>query len=160
MGRPKTNRSAQKTLRLTERAQFAVKLFSPLAHQSGNAFISAAIETQIPSQAKKYEIDFAKLWHADESVRELRWYLLDDEYPFPEDHAQKRSFVLLHREFFYDELGGELVVNERRAKELHPSLDEWRAVEGDHWAPGRAMAERLRSRGLKAPVWPPEGEAS
>jgi hypothetical protein len=135
-------------------------VFAPMQGQSGNAFISACIEALIPATAKKHDIDFAKLWHHDANIRELRLFLLSDEYPFPEPLLAKRQFVIAHMPFFYDRKGDEAVVNERRAQELYPRLAEWQAVQGDHWEAGRRMAAQLKKRAIAAPEWPPEGEAA
>jgi hypothetical protein len=156
MGRPKASRSAQKTLKMTPRADFAVQVFAPLSGQSGNAYISAAIEERIAAHAKKFGIDFARLWHPDATIRELRLFLLSDEYPFTEEQLERRAFIIAHMPFFYERDGDGAAVNERRARELYPRLDEWRTVEGDHWEAGRRMAAHLKQRGLTAPEWPPE----
>jgi hypothetical protein len=159
MGRPKGTRAAQKTLRLTPRAKFAVDVFAPLLAQSGNAYISTCVEAHTPLMSKQFGIDFAQLWHADPSVRELRKFALSDDYPFDSDEMLRRKFVRLHLAFFYSEAEDRtLEVNERAAVELYPRIDEWRAVAGDHWAPGRAMAAHLKERGLRAPEWPPKDE--
>lgn len=157
MPRPGTTRTKHKTLRLTERAQFAVSVFAPAQGQSGNAFISEATEGYIKVQSKKHGIDFDALWHTDECVRELRLFLLGTA--LDEAMSARRRFVMLHRAFFYTANGDVLTVNEHAAHELHPLLDKWSSTPGDHWAPGRAMAEHLKTRGLPQPVWPPEGEA-
>jgi len=153
----KAKLSAHKTIRLTEQADFFVDVLSPLLGQSGNAYISECIQKHSKVIAKERGLDLSELWHSDPSVRALRLFLISDEdYPFNDEQADQRTFVLLHRNFFYDEKEGRLIVNERRAIELYPRLSQWAKTNGDHWAPGKAMAARLKARGLNAPEWPPK----
>ena len=154
MGRKKIGKSQNKTLRLREQQKFAVNFWSQKLAQSGNAVIGQAVETWADDMSKKHRVNWRKVWHDEESVRELRKFLLtDDDFPFDDTQTALRRFVFLHREFFYT--GETAEVNERNAIELYPMIDKWRAVAGDHWAPGRAMNVHLKKRGLPEVVWPP-----
>ena len=162
MGRSKQNKSQHKTLRLTEQAKFAVTFWAQHEGQSGNAFVEAAIKHYAKHMAKETGTPWAGLWHIQQSVRELRLFqLTDDQFPFDDEQAARRDFVLRHADFFYiEQADGTLTVNEDNAPELYPKLDEFRSVEGDHWAAGNAMAKHLKARGITPPVWPPNAEKS
>jgi hypothetical protein len=160
---PKT---AQKTVRLTQRTLFAIEAGAQLDEKSaGDAdFIAAAV---VPFSErlfrKKTGRAFDSFFHVNPGVRWCRVYAMRG-LPLDDTHEMRRAFVLKHRAFFFERgEGGKVTVNVANVEALVPEkieeLDAWRALSAkNYWDAGRAMAARLRDRGLTPPTWPPKKE--
>lgn len=158
---PKTEHMS---LRLDSRTKFLVEYWSQCVHQSDTAFVTMAVERYARDLANEHGHSPKACFHPHRGVREVRLGLLDD-YPLDDVRARRRDFVMQHRAFFLTQVGDHYQANVPFIETLwdvdgKTNLDEYmNGWAEDFWAPGKLMAERLRSRGLEAPVWPPEGNA-
>ncbi len=171
-GRPKkddsladTRKSASKTIRMRKRVHFTMELWSGFLSNDETAFIGLACEHYADALAEANGIQWRNIWHPHEGVRWLRIYAQIEDYPYTDDHEQRRAFVMLHRQFFY--LGGEgqLAVNVpfvmALCGEMPDDATRWHKLDAfsrqraSALAPGLAMAEELKARELTPPQWPP-----
>jgi hypothetical protein len=153
-------KSGHKSLRVRARTEFAAEFCAAISWQTETAFIEEAIQSHADARCKEKGTSWRRYFHPNPAVRKLRLFLLDN-YPRKDTDEQLREFVMVHRAFFFDEVGDALQVNTAFVETLWPHLDELRALaERDYWAPGRRMAEHLTKRGLAAPAWPPQEQRS
>jgi hypothetical protein len=145
-----------KTLRTTQRRLFLVELAAPLDKKSENGLLESAIDSYAEPLLKRHGVDLDAVFHIHPGVRKLNLFIVKG-YPFNDEDAALRQFVLEHRAFFFRHgENDEMKANVPYVQALWPKIKQYMAA-GDerYWASGELMAKDLKAYGLKPPEWPP-----
>lgn len=97
-------------------------------------------------------------WHPEEGVRMIK-LLFDPDVQTTYEEDELKDFIELHREFFYDTIGGTVSPTVAFVQVLWPEIDrylsDWRDNKSkDRWATGRAMLVSIKAAGMLGPTWP------